>query len=114
MRAFVIVLGLVLMAVYIVHIEGLSVHQDSKTKFDDYELVRVKRGDPEPPVSTVTTAPALDGKEPKQEGGTSGSGGDAAEATKDSENSTSCRPLDSPFKTISLLVLPIAAAKMMM
>lgn len=102
MRASILILGLALMAVYIVHCEGFTID----TVLENDNLIRVKRDD----------APAApDGDAPKPAGDDKPAGGDTTPADKkDSKNNTAIHLGSSSFQTMQLVVLPIVAAKIMM
>lgn len=92
MRASILVLGLVLMAVYVVYCDAYAINEDA-------ELIRVKRD------------PGSEGNGTNGGGG-SGTGGSGNEKTEDANN-TAIYLDRSLYKTMSFVVLPIVAAKIM-
>lgn len=109
MRASILILGLALMAVYIVQSEAFSIDGDSGI------LVRVKRQDDPPPADEAAgDTPAGDkpaGDAPKGDAGAAAKPGDKKEK---SANGTAIHIEGSAFKTMQFVVLPIVAAKIMM
>lgn len=108
MRASILILGLALMAIYIVHCEAFAIDGDSGI------LVRVKRqDDPAPADEAAGDAPKGDapaGDAPKGDGAAA-KPGDKKEKTA---NGTAIHIEGSAFKTMQFVVLPIVAAKIMM
>lgn len=104
MRASILIVGLALMAVYIVHCEGFTID----TVLENENLIRVKRDD-----DTATPAPAPGAPAGGAADGAAGSDAKPAD-TKDSKNNTAIHLGSSSFQTMQFVVLPIVAAKIMM